>query len=173
MTKIRIFLDVDSTIVMPKSPLINNCDSGATVTINFKNKDGKNFTRVEDLRWNSKVISFFSNLENVDIWWLTGWKEDAVLILDPLFNISSAGWLNWNFSDPNLEEGKLVSLLEKLKENNAPFIWLDDTLNVNPKKSLTDLSQFGKNLLIAPDPDFGLRDFELQNISNFIKENSN
>lgn len=98
--------------------------------------------RQVDVFWksqNMEALSQLSHRDDVDFVWLTTWRHEAPNNLDKLFNIKSAGYLNWvvNLEDNLPEMGKSKSLLET--ETVAPsqkFVWIDDAAISNQAEQL-------------------------------------
>lgn len=107
------------------------------------------------LHWSSEVINTLRDLINsgkVDFYWLTTWRDDAVNLLNPLFDFPESTpflqWQNRGMSDYN-QSGKGSAIYdlfrdkevwednkpyptrrlltdEEAAEVRKPFIWLDD-----------------------------------------------
>jgi hypothetical protein len=164
LNKVHIFCDVDGVInIYPDAPY--RLEKGqVAVTV-----DGT--AQVFPLHWRKEVSDFFSELSHVEVEfvWLTTWREYAPKVLDPLWNITSKGFMPWdNKLNDYHQHYKGLALEEWAKAHpRTPFIWIDDiALRSWETHSFSDR----ENVLgIMPYSGDGLTDDNLSKIKEFIE----
>lgn len=164
---VNFFCDVDGCVNAPEAPeaVLRAEVPWVAQTL------GKPMVRTEEVFLTPHVVDFFSSLDTtkVNLWWLTGWKDNAPRELDPLLGVKSAGWVNWDNKLPN-EGGKLLALKEFLKDNPHPFVWVDDTVTagVLTPESI-GLPENG--LVLHVNDFFGLTEKDFAKLNHFFTRN--
>ena len=167
LSKVHIFCDVDGVInIYPDAPYRLEKGSVA-VTVDDSAK-------VFPLHWRREVSDFFSELSHgqVEFVWLTTWRHYAPKVLDPLWNITSKGFLQWEnkLQDYN-QVFKGIALEEWAAAHpKTPFIWIDDIA----LRSWEGLSFANRDdvLGIMPYSGDGLTEDNLAFIKDFVKKHN-
>jgi hypothetical protein len=165
--KVHIFCDVDGVInVYPDAPY--KLEEGS-VAIAFEGE-----VRVFPLHWRKEVTDFFSDISpsEVEFVWLTTWRSHAPKALDPMWGISSRGFLEWDNKNQDYEQSQKGIALQEWAEQHpkTPFIWIDDVA----LKSWDSLSFSSREDVLGIMP-YGWDGIALSNIEamkEFIKKNS-
>lgn len=162
--KVHIFCDVDGVInVYPDAPYRLE-KSQVAITVEDR-------AQVFPLHWRKEVTDFFSEISHnndVEFVWLTTWREYAPKVLDPVWNISSKGFMPWeNKLSDYTQMFKGVALDSWAKANpKTPFIWIDD-IALKTWSALT-FAKRSDVLGIMPYSGDGLTDENLKVIKDFI-----
>lgn len=174
MALCNIFMDVDDTMCVGDwnpdvEHLFDNVKTQDTVI--HVSSVGVKTVRTDVLRWRSEVIDSVREFtDSADLLWLTGWKRNAVTVLEPLWNIRSEGWLDWSVSKGE-RAGKLESLMKFREQSpSTPFIWCDDLATRPFLDADLDQQVFGDvpHLIIVTEQDQGLTDEHLEQMRSFI-----
>jgi pullulanase/glycogen debranching enzyme len=128
--------------------------------------------RSVDISWNSYSTEKLSELswqEDVDFIWLTTWRHEAPNKLDNLFNIHSAGYLEWN-DQKGSDIGKLDALLKAESINpSQKFVWIDDTATTEQAEKQFMSLNF-EYITRTPRSAEGITPTDIQQIQQFFKE---
>lgn len=170
MTQVKIFSDVDSVVVLSEEDAAHTEGlSSGEVFLAKVNTFGNTVRTVREVWWHEHIVDFFRNTP-AEVWWLTGWRSDAVTLLDPLWNCESSGWVDWNkeaFSATEVE--KKNALRELLKNDDSPFIWIDDIAIFSITDDLEDdVFRSERCLLIIPEQGVGLTQSHVKLMEEFI-----
>lgn len=177
----RVYCDVDGVAAL----FYSEADFDELFHLNLDMKTlGNSYTRLNDcvffgleprsvdISWNSystENLSELSQQKDVDFIWLTTWRHEAPNKLDKLFNIHSAGYLEWN-DHKGSDVGKLNALLKAERINpSQKFVWIDDTATTEQaKKQLVSLSF--EHVTYTPRSAEGINPTDIQQIQQFFKE---
>lgn len=126
---------------------------------------------VFDLTLSESVIAFINGHKaaGVDIRWATTWQEDANRFVAPAFGLPQLpnGAEALGMSDYYYKERAALKAID----NNRPLIWTDD--DAIRLMVRAEIEQSGvPNLLIEPDPWFGLTPEHLDAIAAFLAKHS-
>lgn len=167
LNKVHIFCDVDGVInVYPDAPY--RLEKGqVAITVDDSAK-------VFPLHWRKEVSDFFSEISHseIEFVWLTTWRNYAPKVLDPLWNITSRGFMPWENKLSDYSHAfKGIALEEwSLANPKVPFIWIDDiALRSWESHSFADRDDV---LGIMPYSGDGLSDENLKDIRAFIDKHS-
>jgi len=165
--KTRLYLDVDGVI---------NYFGGR---MNYDKDDFENPwpTRAEaEVRrfrvvWAPEMLAALDALD-LDIVWLTTWRNSAVNDLAPALGGWGANFRvmhpleedEWMFQRVASIEWKLPALLADQKADPSPFIWLDDEIGM---KEAVEARQVG-GLAMPPNPDVGITSKEIAAMVDYI-----
>lgn len=170
MNRVKVFSDVDSVIVLSEEDA-DHVEGLTTGEVSFVsvNTFGNTVKTVRELWWHEEIVNFFRSTP-AEIWWLTGWREDATKLLDPLWNVTSAGWVNWDKEALSRSEvEKKHALLNQMKDDDSPFIWIDDiaisSITDSPED---DIFWSDRCLLIIPEQGVGLTSSHVKLMEEFI-----
>lgn len=122
-----------------------------------------------NMLWNAGLIEALNALD-VDLAWLTTWREDAPVTVAPLMGVD----LDGRVLHPETGETtfpsiywKVESLLDDLHHRKAErFIWIDDEIDPSIAKTVNDLHPQG--LLISPDPNWGITPGDIERIKTYL-----
>lgn len=125
--------------------------------------------------WSVELIDSLnkiSEMDDVNIIWLTTWKEHAKTVLSPLVGINGQEWVHLDAGDvyDTKDWWKLTAIREHVRETNPDrIIWLDDDLGFDYQARLWVNSLKNRILPITPNSNLGLTKKHISDILDFIK----
>lgn len=137
-----------------------------------------------NIEWRQGVIDYINSLpESVRLVWLTTWEKNnlAEEVLVPMLGITRPT-ITIPRSMSKQEYASFVpwwkaSALQNWREQNGvdcPFIWIDDDLRFALRTGEVPDSLRGReNLLISPDPKFGITEDTIEVISEYLEGAAN
>lgn len=170
----RMILDVDGVINLPEG--LKDTVPGVTFQVDrltSPNGRGNRFPVEETLNVATETINFLHTMwaAGVEIWWLTGWKDNAQL-LDPHLGIKSSGWIEWdNSSDEPIlrltEKGKntAVNTFLATHPDTTCFVWVDDIATQH--KVVSSI----QNMQVITNYNTGLTGNVLEQVKQFLVAN--
>lgn len=195
MTKPVWFLDIDGVLNVIPSAANRNSDKAPhfkvwknwnpvkEVTVNGHSGEATYPIRVSsDLIDNVNAIA-----ENVDIHWLTTWKEKAPTIFAPLFGVKEfpvalaigvESPFGSRYSYGNLPEfrwWKMNAVINDMETNARPVIWTDDDITARYTGSYVKgiAKDLDVPILIIPPFDAkGIEPWHIDRIKEFVAEHS-
>lgn len=133
---VRFYCDVDG-VVMPliqRNGVAGDGETAGDITVFAYNSDYSGFEEEKTtFFYNEAIVKRLveiSERDDVDFVWLTGWRENAPHVLDPLLGIKSVGFLPWakKFSDYS-HAFKGVAVEQDQASSPSDFVWVDDFAN--------------------------------------------
>lgn len=174
-TPVRLYLDVDG--------VLNFFGARAGSAINHPWGDtmsGEAGLKGYIINWAPALLEALTELD-VEIVWLTTWRDHAVEHLAPLFG----GWGSdfrvlhprredeWMYQRVASLNWKAKAIVEDVNNDPAHFIWIDDELWAMKRTMMDhDLehSTEVQNLIVIPEPNFGITPDDVDRMKAFIAE---
>lgn len=142
----------------------------------------KNRYRKISLQWSNELVQRIAALSRqTNFIWLTTWKSEASRLLDPLWNIDSLGYLDWNIrSDLGsvLKWSTLSDFLESMKachQKLPAWIWVDDDeivvkagAELQHNRRYDNISDSFSPLIVRTNKLWGLDRREIFKIEDFV-----
>lgn len=178
---VRLYLDVDGVLNAYYAHKKWNEEAGETGRA-FSKYDFCGFRTVDDnaeapsfdMHWSKGLIRALNGLD-VELVWLTTWRQDAFDSVGPLMGLEHVGRVLHPLSRvttfPSIT-WKLDSLLADLEDNPSPFIWADDEifdLRGQALYALKTLEEDIPHILVSPDSNFGITPADIERMQNFVR----
>lgn len=135
---VRLYLDVDNVVIpQPHNEEEANRYRQDAVEVEVFKQRGWEVVGKESglIWWNKPVIARLAALSHspdVDVVWLTSWRENAPYVLDDLLGIKSLGFLPWQHKMADYAQSfKGVAIEEDQQDYPSKFVWLDDLANIS------------------------------------------
>lgn len=130
------------------------------------------------MRWSEGLIDALNELD-VELVWLTTWRQDAPGSVAPLMGIKHEGRvlhpLSGETTFPSIG-WKFDALMKDLEENTVDaFIWADDEIYDLPgvaHYALAALNEDIPHVLVAPDSTFGITPEDVSKMQYLVSTNS-
>lgn len=171
---IRIYSDVDG-VLLPFHLGVANRLGDTEKSILIKSNVDPLASYTKNVLFFSDIISGVSSISKkseLDFVYLSGWRSDAVTILDDLLDIESRGFLAW----PNIShdfqhdhKGNSLRAAESLIDDSGLVVWVDDfAIRESIVEDILSIHPGKKVLAIQTVSDVGLTLDQLQEILDFI-----
>lgn len=136
--------------------------------------------RTLQLRYSPTLIKRIRRLikdETINFVWLTAWQSEASRILNALFGFPEIPFLAFNkYSTRGPDLMKLEALLDFFDEHeeDAPWIWVDDTATRSSmdswgRKRLNELIHAQSRLVVQTDSKWGISRQQIHRIEKFAQ----
>lgn len=132
------------------------------------------------LGWNKELAERVSNLsKKANFIWLTTWKSEAIRLLNPLWDIDSVGYLEWNTNSDlgaTLKWHTVTQFFEDInyaQMDKPAWVWVEDDYIANRVAlELSDKPDESPHLIIRPNSVWGIDKREIHLIEQFVAENT-
>lgn len=164
---VRLYLDVDG--------VINAGYPGWTTTREARvgNRHGNWL-----IRWSPQLLEELATLD-VDLVWCTTWTHDASNNLSDALDFEfgkGKRWLQRLDGEDQFPSiiWKDAAILRDQEADSSPYIWVDDELRKQRWASYLPNIRHEENahLIVGPDPDYGITASHIENMRQFIRDNS-
>jgi hypothetical protein len=142
--------------------------------------------REYSVNWSAELVRKFNTAKDTysfDVLWLSTWRSLLVTKVDKLIGTHSDGFIDWDADSglPNRWSAnvdaivsdirstrKYAALLDTLRSNPRPFVWVDDeaTVKYNPADFVGVLDV--PHLVMATDENYGLLRSDLDTLTAFF-----
>ena len=176
---VRFYSDVDGVLALYFDTLAARAAHANHARVNLLQPSyGSINVKPLDIEWNqiaSDALSKYSHSSQIDFVWLTQWRLNAPLVLDPLFNIKSKGYLPWASSPTDYNQFfKAVALLEDQKIAPSSFVWIDDIATTANAVAFLEREglDMSRALIIRTEMTSGLTIEHMKQVGQFLLERS-
>lgn len=128
-------------------------------------------TGVYPIQWSGQLLHMLSEIDGLDIIWLTTWRDSTSELERAMGWMKPVGSLDWVDGPTGREHaGKVPALLHHQMFTPRPFIWADDEAHQFYLPEHRAQTANTPQLLIAPDEKVGLTASHVQQIADFVAE---
>jgi hypothetical protein len=170
--QVRLYLDIDG-VVNADAPLW-----GDSATVTVKENHGAGYISLHQVTFSPEMVQTLDSLRgefDFELVILSTWLEDALIskLVGKIHALDGGRWLPIPRRAGRAQElpyrWKLDALRTDMRDDNSPFIWIDDD-EVGLHSAEVRASIAAPALLIAPNPVHGLNRTHLAEIREFLVE---